>query len=584
MSKINTSDATTLTNETSFISLYNANNALIETASDTFLSRDGTSPNSMSASLDMNSNRIINLPTPVLSNDVVRLQDMVTFTGGGTIAAIPTTSAELRGIITDETGTGSLVFSTNPTFNSGTVTITPTAASLTQGLVVTQSGPTGGSQAGTSTNAAGQGQPSFAYNSIFVNGEAANITGGSPSYTLGTSIAMVTGGTNSQGQKNALGVQLLHNTASAPSSTRDHVAIQAFAIDSVGDGGTNTGAGSNGTVFGGGFLAHALSGATNLTAVVGAEFDTQIETGATSKWRFGCSSVGGGAIRGASIDAAYEIGATSASAAFLTGLTFSSIHGGAPIATTGTLIGTDGTSFTITKGIDLSAVTVTGNFITGPQSKFLINSVGTVTAGDGTNNIGIVANGKASGTAGGGIMGVQNASTYVIAMANASNILGGAYDATPMLYSGTTLLKFYVSGTAMQLNSISTSSTSSTTGTLLVTGGLGVSENVSIGGSLSRGAPVTKTNDFTLATTENWLIANKAGTITVTLPAASAYAGREVYFKTLQAQTVVSATSNVCPNTTNTPGTAILPATAGAWCQIVSDGTNWIRMASSTIA
>ena len=44
--------------------LYNANNDLIEAALENTLSRDGTSPNSMGASLDMNSNSIINLPTP----------------------------------------------------------------------------------------------------------------------------------------------------------------------------------------------------------------------------------------------------------------------------------------------------------------------------------------------------------------------------------------------------------------------------------------------------------------------------------------------------------------------------------------
>lgn len=45
--------------------LYNANNDLIETALENTLSRDGTSPNTMGASLDMNSNRILNLPSPV---------------------------------------------------------------------------------------------------------------------------------------------------------------------------------------------------------------------------------------------------------------------------------------------------------------------------------------------------------------------------------------------------------------------------------------------------------------------------------------------------------------------------------------
>ena len=92
---------------------------------------------------------------------------------------------------------------------------------------------------------------------------------------------------------------------------------------------------------------------------------------------------------------------------------------------------------------------------------------------------------------------------------------------------------------------------------------------------------VTKVADFTLADTEGWVINDKpAATCTVTLPAASAWAGRAVTFKNLQAQTLVSASSNVAPIGSATPGTAILPATVGAWTTLVSDGTNWVVMAS----
>ena len=91
----------------------------------------------------------------------------------------------------------------------------------------------------------------------------------------------------------------------------------------------------------------------------------------------------------------------------------------------------------------------------------------------------------------------------------------------------------------------------------------------------------TKVADFTLADDEGWIINNKSGsTCTVTLPAASAWGGRAVTFKNLQAQTVVSATSNVAPIGSATPGTAILAATVGAWATLVSDGTNWVIMAS----
>lgn len=91
----------------------------------------------------------------------------------------------------------------------------------------------------------------------------------------------------------------------------------------------------------------------------------------------------------------------------------------------------------------------------------------------------------------------------------------------------------------------------------------------------------TKTADFTLADTEGWIINNKSGsTCTATLPAASAWPGRAVTFKNLQAQTLVSASSNVVPIGTATPGTAILAATVGVWATLVSDGTNWVVMAS----
>jgi hypothetical protein len=100
-------------------------------------------------------------------------------------------------------------------------------------------------------------------------------------------------------------------------------------------------------------------------------------------------------------------------------------------------------------------------------------------------------------------------------------------------------------------------------------------------GSFGRGAPVTKTGDFTLAATENWVICNGTGSITVTFPAASSWTGREVMIKTIAAQTVVSASSNVVPRNSATAGTAILAAAAGNWATLVSDGTNWIIMAGS---
>jgi hypothetical protein len=90
-------------------------------------------------------------------------------------------------------------------------------------------------------------------------------------------------------------------------------------------------------------------------------------------------------------------------------------------------------------------------------------------------------------------------------------------------------------------------------------------------------APVTKTANFTVAATEVWLINNKTGsTCTATLPAASSWTGRVLYFQNYQAQTLVSASSNVVPLAGGAAATSILLASTGDSATLVSDGTNWL--------
>jgi hypothetical protein len=90
-------------------------------------------------------------------------------------------------------------------------------------------------------------------------------------------------------------------------------------------------------------------------------------------------------------------------------------------------------------------------------------------------------------------------------------------------------------------------------------------------------APVTKTADFTVAATDVWLINNKSGSsCTVTLPSPATSTGRVLNFQNYQAQTLVSASSNVVPLAGGAATTAILQAVAGANSTLVSDGTSWI--------
>lgn len=90
-------------------------------------------------------------------------------------------------------------------------------------------------------------------------------------------------------------------------------------------------------------------------------------------------------------------------------------------------------------------------------------------------------------------------------------------------------------------------------------------------------APVTKTANFTVAAGEKWIINNKSGSsCTATLPAASTNVGRELHFQNYQAQTLVSASSNVVPLEGGAATTSILLAVAGDTATLVSDGTNWV--------
>lgn len=112
-------------------------------------------------------------------------------------------------------------------------------------------------------------------------------------------------------------------------------------------------------------------------------------------------------------------------------------------------------------------------------------------------------------------------------------------------------------------------------------------QTVSVGalkslGALFTTAPVTKTDDFTLADTETVIITNKTGSACVaTLPSAALWSGRLLLMKTTQAQALNSASSNVVPKAGGAAGTAIATGTAGNWALLVSDGTNWVIMAGT---
>jgi len=76
MSKVTLNNLSNLQNENTAVTTINANNSALTTAIEKTLSRDGTTPNTMGASLDMNSNRIINLINAISGGEPITLSQL----------------------------------------------------------------------------------------------------------------------------------------------------------------------------------------------------------------------------------------------------------------------------------------------------------------------------------------------------------------------------------------------------------------------------------------------------------------------------------------------------------------------------
>ena len=89
---------------------------------------------------------------------------------------------------------------------------------------------------------------------------------------------------------------------------------------------------------------------------------------------------------------------------------------------------------------------------------------------------------------------------------------------------------------------------------------------------------LTGSPTYTVAATDVDIVANRATTITLTLPTPAEWVGRILNVKTIQNQIVNSASANVLPIDSAIASTAILPNVAGSWVQLKCDGTNWVVM------
>jgi len=164
---------------------------------------------------------------------------------------------------------------------------------------------------------------------------------------------------------------------------------------------------------------------------------------------------------------------------------------------------------------------------------------------------------------------------------NLYTVTGGGDGITPAINGGTGIGSYSV-GDLLYANTTTTLAKlhAGSAGQVLTSNGPNTAPSWGVS---TTAAPVTKTTDFTVTDDDVWLINDKSGsTCTVTLPAASSWAGRQVTFKNMQPQLLVSASANVVPIDSTTPGTAILLDVVGNWATMVSDGVNWVIMQAAS--
>jgi hypothetical protein len=94
---------------------------------------------------------------------------------------------------------------------------------------------------------------------------------------------------------------------------------------------------------------------------------------------------------------------------------------------------------------------------------------------------------------------------------------------------------------------------------------------------------------YTVATDDYILNHTGGSTGTLTLPNATTYAGRSLQIRNTVPQVIVSAANNIVSlQSAGTPRQVfglnlILTATDGSWCELVSDGTNWLIVNASEL-
>ncbi len=267
-------------------------------------------------------------------------------------------------------GTSALTWSlTTPPLGVGSLTVTPTAGSLTPGVSITQS-------------AAGTSAVSLNFNSILISPDTVNA---GANFVQGLSIIHGFGTSPCQGGRQALDVTLSLNAATnASNPNRNYVAgILVAQAQSSDGGGVGT---EKGSLFALNPVVLLTGAATNFVQAQAMEANTQLQTGSSALDKYGIKVVqtATDAVAGSRNDAAFLLANQSGAVGWGTLIQIGDAINASPLKTTGSLLAIKGAP-TIANGIDLSgAGAITGSAFKSPNFNVLgtgVTQIGSATSG-----------------------------------------------------------------------------------------------------------------------------------------------------------------------------------------------------------
>lgn len=256
-------------------------------------------------------------------------------------------------------------FTTTPVIKG--LTINPTAFTLNQGLLVAQQ------LSGVATT------NQYFSNIISIATDNADFSGSATASNYAFWVDYTVGGLSARGGRGAIVANISLASPTSPlNAAKTYVALSGHSIAASADGGTNTGLGALGQIFGSNISGRALAGAVNLGSVVGLEINTSLDAGSSSGAHVGLQIVQllNHAVSGAAIDAALRFVNQPGALGWNVGIQFDNLVA-APLKATGCAICSVG-SWTVGSVLDFSSVTVTNNFLLGPGSLFGVTGAGAV--------------------------------------------------------------------------------------------------------------------------------------------------------------------------------------------------------------